>query len=73
MAPQGRKVETADQGAVGGDRLADDEKAGRVYFTATKDDVLATGVYALNLADPYKIERLGEPGFAHGASMDKAG
>ncbi len=50
-----------------------DEKAGRVYFTATKDDVLATGVYALNLADPYKIERLGEPGFAHGASMDKAG
>ena len=50
-----------------------DEKAGRVYFTATRDDVLATNVYALNLSAPGKIERLGEPGWAHGASMDKAG
>ncbi len=50
-----------------------DEQAGRVYFTATKDDVLATNIYALNLANPGKIERLGEPGWVHGASMDKAG
>ncbi len=50
-----------------------DEKAGRVYFTATKNDVLATNVYALNLAKPGQIERLGEPGFVHAASMDKAG
>ncbi len=50
-----------------------DEKAGRVYFTATRDDVLATNVYALNLANPGKIERLGEAGFAHSAAMDKAG
>ena len=50
-----------------------DEKAGRVYFTATRDDVLATNVYALNLANPGKIERLGEAGFAHTAAMDKAG
>jgi dipeptidyl-peptidase-4 len=50
-----------------------DEKSGRVTFTATKDDVLATNVYALNLANPAKIERLGEPGWVHGAGMDKAG
>lgn len=50
-----------------------DEKAGWVYFTATRDDVLATNVYALNLANPGKIERLGEAGFAHSAAMDKAG
>ncbi|WP_374590094.1 DPP IV N-terminal domain-containing protein [Novosphingobium sp.] len=50
-----------------------DEKAGRVYFTATRDDVLATNVYALNLANPGKVERLGEAGFAHSAAMDKAG
>ena len=50
-----------------------DEKAGRVYFTATRDDVLAPNVYALNLAHPGKVERLGEPGFVHGAAMDKSG
>ncbi len=50
-----------------------DEKAGRVYFTATRDDVLATNIYTLNLANPGKIERLGEAGFAHTAAMDKAG
>lgn len=50
-----------------------DEKAGRIYFTATKDDVLAPNVYALNLAHPGKIERLGEPGFVHSAAMDKSG
>ena len=50
-----------------------DEKSGRVTFTATKDDVLAANVYALNLASPARIERLGEPGWVHGASMDKAG
>ncbi len=50
-----------------------DEKSGRVTFTATKDDVLATNVYALNLAGPAKIERLGEPDWVHSASMDKAG
>ncbi len=50
-----------------------DEKSGRVYFTGTKDDPLAINVYALNLANPAKIERLGEPGFVHAASMDKSG
>ena len=50
-----------------------DEKAGRVYFTATKDDVLAPQIYALDLAHPDKVAMLSEPGFAHSASMDKAG
>ncbi|MBN8501016.1 MAG: S9 family peptidase, partial [Sphingomonadales bacterium] len=50
-----------------------DEKAGRVIFTATRDDVLAPNIYALDLANPNRIERLGEPGWVHSASMDKAG
>ena len=50
-----------------------DEKSGRVYFTATKDDVLAPQVYALDLAHPDKVALLSEPGFAHTATMDKAG
>ena len=50
-----------------------DEKAGRVYFTATKDDVLAPQVYALDLAHPVQVAALTEPGFAHTATMDKAG
>lgn len=50
-----------------------DEKAGRVYFTATRDDVLAPNVYAVNLSGPRRIERLGEPGYIHTASMDRAG
>ena len=50
-----------------------DEAAGRVFFSATKDDVLATQVYALDLAHPAKIARLTELGYAHSAAMDKAG
>jgi dipeptidyl-peptidase-4 len=50
-----------------------DQKAGRVYFTATKDDVLAQQVYALDLARPERIERLTDPEFTHTAGMDKAG
>ncbi len=50
-----------------------DEKAGRVYFTATRDDVLAPQVYVLDLAHPGTPKLLTEPGYAHAASMDKAG
>jgi dipeptidyl-peptidase 4 len=50
-----------------------DEAKGRVFFTATKDDVLAPQVYALDLARPGKIERLTELGWVNSASMDKAG
>ena len=50
-----------------------DEPAGRLFFTATKDDVLAPQVYALDLAHPDKVTLLSQPGYAHSASMDKAG
>ncbi len=50
-----------------------DEVTGRVFFTATKDDVLAPQVYALDLAHPDKVTRLSELGYAHSAAMDKSG
>ena len=50
-----------------------DEATGRVFFTATKDDVLAPQVYALDLAHPDKVTRLSELGYAHSAAMDKSG
>ncbi len=50
-----------------------DEQAGRVFFTGTKDDVLAPQVYALSLAAPAKLERLTEASWVNGASMDKTG
>jgi dipeptidyl-peptidase-4 len=50
-----------------------DEKLGRVFFTATKDDQLAPQVYALTLAVPGQVELLTEPGFVNSASMDRAG
>ena len=50
-----------------------DEKAGRVYFTSTRGDVLAVQIDALDLARPGKIERLSDPGYVYTAGMDKAG
>jgi dipeptidyl-peptidase-4 len=50
-----------------------DQDAGRIYFTGTKDDVLARQIYALDLANPSAIERLTDPAFNNGGSMDKAG
>ncbi len=50
-----------------------DEKAGRVFFTGTKDDVLAQQVYSLSLASPAKVSRLTELGWVNSASMDKDG
>ena len=50
-----------------------DQEAGRVFFQGTKDDVLAQQVYALDLADPAKIERLTDRAFANSASMDEKG
>lgn len=50
-----------------------DEAKGRVFFTGTKDDVLAPQVYALDLAHPDQVTRLTEPGWVNGATMDKAG
>ncbi len=50
-----------------------DEAKGRVTFTATKDDVLATQVYAIDLSSPDKVERLSELGWVNGANMDAKG
>jgi dipeptidyl-peptidase-4 len=50
-----------------------DQKAGRAYFIATKDDVLAPQVYSLDLANRGAPKLLTDPAFTHSASMDKAG
>jgi dipeptidyl-peptidase-4 len=55
------------------DLVGIDEAKGRVYFTATKDDVLAPQVYALDLAQPEHIARLTELGWVNQGAMDKAG
>jgi dipeptidyl-peptidase-4 len=49
-----------------------DEKGGKLYFTGTKDDVLAPQVYALNYAHGGEPQRLTELGFANGASIDRS-
>jgi len=55
------------------DLLGVDEKAGRVTFGGTRDDVLAGQVYALDLKAPEKIERLTDLAFNNDAAMDKKG
>lgn len=50
-----------------------DETSGKVFFTATKDDLLAHQVYAIDLNSPDKVQRLTELGFHNGASMDRSG
>jgi dipeptidyl-peptidase-4 len=49
-----------------------DEKGGKLYFTGTKDDVLAPQVYALDYAHLGQPQRLTELGFANGASVDRS-
>ncbi len=55
------------------DLLGVDEKAGRVTFAGTRDDVLAGQVYALDLKAPDKIERLTDLAFTNAAAMDRKG
>ena len=55
------------------DLVGVDEKAGRLFFAGTKDDVLAPQIYALDYAHGGSPERLTELGFVNAASMDKAG
>lgn len=50
-----------------------DQQAGKVYFTGTKDGVLAKQVYALDLARPARIDRLTDLAFDNSARMDAAG
>jgi dipeptidyl-peptidase-4 len=55
------------------DLVGVNQELGRVYFAGTKDDVLAKQVYAFDLRDPSRIERLTDPAFTNGGDMDKAG
>ncbi|MFN2100428.1 DPP IV N-terminal domain-containing protein [Altererythrobacter sp. MF3-039] len=50
-----------------------DQEAGRVFFTGTKDDVLAQQLYSLELADPSSIKLLTETDYVNSAMMDKDG
>ncbi len=50
-----------------------DQQAGRVFFQATKDDVLAQQVYSFDLANPAQVTRLTDPAFVNAASMDSEG
>jgi len=50
-----------------------DQDAGRLYFTATLDDVLLPQVYALDYRNGGAPERLTDPAFASSATMDGKG
>jgi len=50
-----------------------DQAAGRLFFTGTKDDVLAQQVYALDYARGGEPVRLTDTAFANSASMDEKG
>jgi len=50
-----------------------DQANHRLFFTATRDDVLAPQVYSLDYLNPGEPKRLPELAFANAASMDKLG
>jgi dipeptidyl-peptidase-4 len=50
-----------------------DQRSHRLFFTGTKDDVLAGQVYALDYLNPGAPQRLSDLAFANDASMDKKG
>ncbi len=50
-----------------------DEDAGRVFFTGTKDDVLAQQVYAIDLTNPAAITQLTDSDYSNAAKMDETG
>lgn len=47
-----------------------DAEQGLVYFTGTKDGVLAPQTYRVSLADPSQVVRLTDPAFKNSATMD---
>ncbi|WP_421837506.1 DPP IV N-terminal domain-containing protein [Novosphingobium sp.] len=55
------------------DLLGVDQKTGRVTFVGTKDDVLAPQVYAFDLKNPAKLDRLTDLAFHNSAAMDRKG
>ncbi|WP_370655207.1 S9 family peptidase [Sphingomonas aurea] len=54
------------------DLVGVDEKRGRIFFTANKDDVLEQHVYAVDIAKPNQVTRLTERGYTYTAAMDGA-
>ena len=50
--------------------LGVDQEQGRVYFQATRDDVLAQQIYAFNLANPGEVERLTDLFYTNAGTMD---
>jgi dipeptidyl-peptidase-4 len=55
------------------DLVGVDQDQGRVYFTGTKDSVLAQQVYAFDIARPNRVERLTDLEFDNRAQMDPSG
>jgi dipeptidyl-peptidase-4 len=53
--------------------LGVDQRHGRVFFSGTRDDVLAQQAYVLDLDDPARIARLTDPAFHNSATMDAKG
>ena len=49
-----------------------DERQGRLFFTALKDDVLESHVYSVDIAHPNQVHLLTERGWQNSASMDSA-
>ena len=50
-----------------------DQKSHRLFFSATKDDLLAGQVYSVDYLHPAAPQRLTDPAFSNAASMDKKG
>ncbi len=50
-----------------------DQDSHRLFFSATKDDLLATQVYSVDYLNPGEPVRLTDLAFSNGASMDKKG
>ena len=50
-----------------------DEAKGRIFFAGTRDDVLESQIYSVDLAHPGVITRLTERGWTNAATMDKSG
>ena len=71
--PESRWQQLTKGAWVVSDLVGVDEARGRVYFTANADEAISQQVYALDLDRPDRITGLTEPGWNHGASMDKQG
>jgi dipeptidyl-peptidase-4 len=54
------------------DLVGVDEARGRLYFMASKDDVLEQQLYAVDIARPNAVTRLTERGWTNKAVMDAA-